>query len=119
MPNKPNILILTAQTGGGHLSLAEALKELLQQNYAVTIADMLPSFFHHHYRFAGHHALWMWAVEFHLSNDHTRAVLSQRALAPVIASRLKRANSLTQTTWSAQRTHSAARSRATHFSQLC
>src|SRR3989440_1447798 len=91
MPNKPNILILTAQTGGGHLSLAEALKELLQQNYAVAIADMLPSFFHHQYRFAGHHALWMWAVEFHFSNDHKRAVLSQRALAPVIASRLKRA----------------------------
>lgn len=90
MPDQPRILILTAQTGGGHLSLADALQDLLEEHYTVTIADMLPSFFHRHYRFAGHHALWMWAVEFHLSNDPKRAMSSQRTLAPVIAPRLKR-----------------------------
>ncbi len=46
MPNQPNILILTAQTGGGHISLAEALQDLLEEHYAVTIVDLLPAFIH-------------------------------------------------------------------------
>ena len=54
MPQLPRILILTASTGGGHLSLADALEDLLQDHYDVTIVNMLPAFFHLHYRFVGH-----------------------------------------------------------------
>ena len=91
MPNQPNILLLTAQTGGGHLSLADALQDLLEERYAVTIVDMLPAFIHYHYRFVGRYALWMWAVEFHFSNRPREALAYQRLLAPLITSRLKRA----------------------------
>ena len=91
MSDQPKILILTAQTGGGHLSLADAMKDLLEERYAVTIVDMLPAFFHRHYRFAGRYALWMWAVEFHMSNKPREALRYQRSLASVIATRLKRA----------------------------
>ncbi|HLX59511.1 MAG TPA: glycosyltransferase [Ktedonobacteraceae bacterium] len=91
MPDHPRILILTARTGGGHLSLADALRDMLADHYSVTIADMLPNFFHLQYRFAGHYALWLWAAEFHLSNNPRQALASERSVASLIESRLKRA----------------------------
>src|SRR5579864_8933663 len=90
MSNRSKILILTARTGGGHLSLADALRDLLEAHYSVTIVDMLPAFFHHHYRFIGRHALWMWAIEFHTSNRPGSAVAYQRLLSLLIADKLKR-----------------------------
>lgn len=37
--SKPNILILTTHTGGGHLNLAQALKGMLEARYNVTIVN--------------------------------------------------------------------------------
>jgi UDP-N-acetylglucosamine:LPS N-acetylglucosamine transferase len=93
MPQKtrPRILILTASTGGGHLSLADALQDLLQDHYGVTIANMLPAFFHLHYRFVGHYALWVWATEFHFSNNPRQARASGRSLARVIETKFQHA----------------------------
>ena len=71
MSNKKNILILTSKTGGGHISLAEALSDLLEgalegdvqaegndhekatkdtEAAAITIVDPQPGFFQWHYR---------------------------------------------------------------------
>lgn len=36
---KPTILILTTHTGGGHLNLAQSLKDMLDTNYNVAIVD--------------------------------------------------------------------------------
>ncbi len=36
---KPTILILTTHTGGGHINLAQSLKEMLEADYDITIAD--------------------------------------------------------------------------------
>lgn len=91
MHDRPHILILTAATGGGHLSLAEALRDQLETDFAVTILHMLPDFFGYQYRFVGRHALWMWSIAFHLSNTPARALSSHRLISPVISNRLVQA----------------------------
>ncbi len=96
MPERPRILLLTAPTGGGHLSLADALQDMLQDHYDVTIVNMLPPFFHLQYQFVGHYALWIWAVEFHLSNSPRQGRASGRMIAKVIEARFKRALDETQ-----------------------
>jgi UDP-N-acetylglucosamine:LPS N-acetylglucosamine transferase len=88
---RPRILILTASTGGGHLSLADALEDMLQDHYDVTIANMLPAFFHLHYLFVGHYALWLWAAEFHFSDQPRRARASGRSIARVIETKFQQA----------------------------
>src|SRR5258708_25076420 len=39
---RPTILILTTQTGGGHLNLAQSLKGMLEVRYEVAIVDGQP-----------------------------------------------------------------------------
>ena len=81
MLRQKNILILTSKTGGGHISLAEALRDLLVEDIqagdrenekdtkgkkvpVITIVDPQPSFFQLHYRVVSRYALWLWAAEF-------------------------------------------------------
>jgi UDP-N-acetylglucosamine:LPS N-acetylglucosamine transferase len=52
---KPTILILTTHTGGGHMNLAQALKETLETRYQVIILDPQPSFVGHSYTAASRH----------------------------------------------------------------
>ena len=92
MLSQKNILILTSKTGGGHISLAEALRDLLEGNVqaegnnhdkvtkdtkvaAITIVDPQPGFFHLHYRIVSRYALWLWAAEFHFLDTQRRARL--------------------------------------------
>ena len=78
MSESKRILILTSKTGGGHLSLAEALRDLLSGNVPVIggmgehdttgteetetaifkIVDPQPRFIHLHYRFVSRRELW-------------------------------------------------------------
>ncbi len=58
MVHQRKILILTAKTGGGHLSLADALRDRLQQDYAISVEDLLPEFFPRHYWFVVQKAPW-------------------------------------------------------------
>lgn len=76
--NKPKILIFISKTGGGHISLAEALRDLLDNRFSITMADPQPSAIHFHYRIVSRHALWLWAAEFRLSNTPTRARAAHR-----------------------------------------
>jgi UDP-N-acetylglucosamine:LPS N-acetylglucosamine transferase len=68
------ILILTSKTGGGHVSLAEALRDQLAGAHAVQIIDPQPRVVHWHYRLASRHALWLWAAEFRAANTAARAL---------------------------------------------
>ena len=60
----PKVLILSSKTGGGHVSLAEALRDQLAHDFAVEIVDPQPRVVHWHYRLVSRHALWLWAAEF-------------------------------------------------------
>jgi UDP-N-acetylglucosamine:LPS N-acetylglucosamine transferase len=75
---KPKILIFTSKTGGGHISLAEALRDRLQDHYQIEMIDPQPRVIHWHYRLVSRHALWLWATEFRLSNHPVRSRSAHR-----------------------------------------
>jgi UDP-N-acetylglucosamine:LPS N-acetylglucosamine transferase len=105
MSNQKNILILTSKTGGGHISLAEALSDLLKGDLQaegnnhkkatrdtkaadITIVDPQPGFFHLHYRIVSRYALWLWAAEFHFLDTQRRARLAHHAFTRLVRNQL-------------------------------
>jgi UDP-N-acetylglucosamine:LPS N-acetylglucosamine transferase len=105
MSGKKNILILTSKTGGGHISLAEALRDLLETGGqtgngknekdakdtevpTITIADPQPGFFHLHYRVVSRYALWLWAAEFQFFDTPGRALLAHRIFTRLVRHQL-------------------------------
>jgi UDP-N-acetylglucosamine:LPS N-acetylglucosamine transferase len=89
MLNQPKILILTSKTGGGHISLAEALNYQLASTYAIEILDPQPRFVHFHYRVVSCYALWLWDAEFRLYDSPRRALLAHKIFTPVVDKRLE------------------------------
>ncbi|HLV99861.1 MAG TPA: glycosyltransferase [Ktedonobacterales bacterium] len=98
-----NILILTSKTGGGHISLAEAIRDLLErdipsaerepvstarQTPTITIADPQPGFFEFHYRLVSRHALRLWAAEFQLLDTPRRALSAHRIFTHLVRRQL-------------------------------
>ena len=71
--HKPKILIFTSKTGGGHISLAEALRDRLADDYTIEMLDPQPGIIHLHYRLVSRHALWVWAREYTLSDGPRRS----------------------------------------------
>lgn len=74
----PTILILTSKTGGGHISLAEALRDRLEAKYTVEMIDPQARFIRQHYRIVSRYALWLWAAEFRLCDTPRAALLVHR-----------------------------------------
>jgi UDP-N-acetylglucosamine:LPS N-acetylglucosamine transferase len=68
-----NILIFASHTGGGHISLAEAIRDQVKNNYEVVIIDPQPRMINLHYRTVSRHALWLWRAEFKLTDGTRRA----------------------------------------------
>ncbi len=89
MIRQRKILILTSKTGGGHVSLAEALRDRLQQEYVIRIEDLLPGFIPRHYRFVAQKARWLWSLEFFMSDTPQIAFLGHLVMIPLISPRLK------------------------------
>lgn len=105
MPEPKSILILTSKTGGGHVSLAESMRDLLAsdalltrvgdeldahdiQAASITIVDPQPGFFHQHYRFVSRRALWLWAAEFRLLDTPGRALLAHKIFTRLVRRKL-------------------------------
>ena len=82
------ILIFASRTGGGHISLAEALHDLLAAEYEVTILDPQPGIVHWHYRTVSRHALWLWEAEFKLSDGRRRARVAHAVSSVMLARRV-------------------------------
>ena len=83
-----NILILMSRTGGGHVSLAEALRDRLESAYTIRIEDLLPGFIPGSYRLLVQRAPWLWSCVYHLSDTPLLALLGHRGVEPLIAPRL-------------------------------
>jgi UDP-N-acetylglucosamine:LPS N-acetylglucosamine transferase len=88
MVDMQNILILTSKTGGGHVSLAESLRDRLEDGYSIEIVDPQPVFFHLHYRLATRYALWLWAAEFQCTDTPRRALFAHRVFTRLVARQL-------------------------------
>jgi len=95
--SKKNILILTSKTGGGHVSLARAMHDLLvntepsedAHNPEISIVDPQPGFFHQHYRLVSRYALWLWAAEFRFLDTPGRSLLAHKAFTRLMRNRLQ------------------------------
>ena len=86
---RPRALILTAKTGGGHLSLADAIRDKITGEYDCSIQDPQPAIMHHYYRAVSRYALWLWAAEYRMSNTPERALQTQRFYARLMAQNLR------------------------------
>lgn len=84
------VLIFTSKTGGGHVSLAEALRDRLQDSYEIQIIDPQPSVVHWHYRVVSRHALWLWAAEYKTADTPRRSLAVQSASAILFSRSLTR-----------------------------
>lgn len=91
MANQQKILIFTSRTGGGHISLAEALRDRLEGEYTIEMLDPQPSLVHLHYRVVSRHALWLWSAEFRLSDTPARSKLAHRVYTLLLARHVKEA----------------------------
>lgn len=69
---KPTILILTTHTGGGHLNLAQALKDMLESTYDVALVDPQPDIVDRYYTVVSRHFLKLWDWQF-TSTDNVLA----------------------------------------------
>ncbi len=89
MVQQHKILILMSRTGGGHVSLAEALRDRLQPADAVRIEDLLPGLLPRSYQFITQKAVWLWSLAFHLSDTPGLALLTHVAVEPLIEHHLR------------------------------
>jgi UDP-N-acetylglucosamine:LPS N-acetylglucosamine transferase len=80
-----DLLILSAQTGGGHMSLATALQELLAPYATAAIAEPLPQLIAAYYRWMSRHARWLWAAGYSLTDTPPRALALHQFLARLFA----------------------------------
>lgn len=85
------ILIFASRTGGGHISLAEAIRDRVQPKYEVQIVDPQPGVIHLHYRMVSRHALWLWEAEFKLSDGQRRARVAHEVAKHTLAVPVARA----------------------------
>ncbi len=72
---RPNILIFTTRTGGGHMNLAQSLEEILSVKYNVSIVDPYPDILHHYYAALSRHFLRLWDMQYTYTDNKVGALL--------------------------------------------
>src|SRR4051812_7121829 len=82
------VLIFTANSGGGHVSLAEALRDRLPVEATATLVDPMPRAASAHYRMLSRHALGLWAAEFRGTDTPARALAMHHMLTLLLGPRL-------------------------------
>lgn len=90
MTNRKRALLLTSKTGGGHVSLAEAMHDLLETDFHCSIIDPQPSIVHTHYRLVSRYALRLWQMEYRLADRPHRALAAHRLFARLMGRPMRR-----------------------------
>src|SRR5437588_11487629 len=85
---KPTILILTTHTGGGHLNLAQSLRDMLEAYYEVVIVDPQPGSVDRFYTAASRHFLKYFDWQFVLTDNEIGALWLHRLITPFSSGRL-------------------------------
>ena len=78
--SKPTILILTTHTGGGHLNLAQSLKDILGTTCEVAIVDPQPVLVDRWYASVSRHSLKFLERQFTFTNNETASSGLHRVL---------------------------------------
>src|SRR5947209_7952467 len=79
---RPTVLILTTHTGGGHLNLAQSLRDMLEAHYEVAIVDPQPGSVDRFYTAASRHFLKYFDWQFVLTDNEIAALWLHRILTP-------------------------------------
>jgi UDP-N-acetylglucosamine:LPS N-acetylglucosamine transferase len=85
---RPTILILTTRTGGGHLNLAQSLKEMLGTYYEVAIVDPQPDIVDRWYASVSRHFLKYLDWQYTFTDNEIASLWLHRVLTPFSLSRL-------------------------------
>jgi len=85
---KRQILIFSSRTGGGHISLAEALRDMLAPSYSVEVIEPLPEVVNSNYRWMSRHALWFWSLVFYFSNRPDFTQNAHKIVSSIMEQRL-------------------------------
>ncbi len=85
---KPNILLITSRTGGGHLSISRALADMLGDHYETTIVDPNPGIIRHYYTWVGRHFLSLWGLGYRSSDNEEAALRLHKVLTLLVKQRL-------------------------------
>jgi UDP-N-acetylglucosamine:LPS N-acetylglucosamine transferase len=86
--SKPTILILTTHIGGGHLNLAQALKDMLEAHYEVVIVDPQPNSVDRFYTSVSRHFLKFLDWQFTFVDNKIISFWLHCALTPLNRGRL-------------------------------
>jgi UDP-N-acetylglucosamine:LPS N-acetylglucosamine transferase len=86
--SKPKILILTSLTGGGHLSLAQSLEDILAHTYEIHIVDPQSDFIRKYYTWAGRRASKSYGKGYDLTDSERAALLLHKFLTLFVQKRL-------------------------------
>ena len=86
--SRPTILILTTHIGGGHLNLAQALKDMLETHYEVVIVDPQPDSVDRFYTSVSRHFLKFLDWQFTFVDNKIISFWLHRALTPLNRGRL-------------------------------
>lgn len=87
--SKPKIMIVTSATGGGHISLAHSLQDMLAQEYDTRIVDPHPHFVHQYYTWAGRHSLKFWGASYKYSDNEKSALRLHQVLTQLVRKQLR------------------------------
>ena len=86
--SRPTILILTTHTGGGHLNLAQALKDMLGTHYDVAIVDPQPAMVDRCYASVSRHCLKLLTWQFIYTDNEIISFLLHNLITPLSLGRL-------------------------------
>ncbi len=86
--SRPQILILTTHTGGGHINLAQSLKEMLGSKYQVDIADPYPNLMQQYYSTLSRYFMWFWDFQYTLMDNDVGAWLVHSVLTFFVKKRI-------------------------------
>ena len=93
---KPTILILTAHTGGGHINLAQSLKEILGAAYNVVISDPLPKAVDRWYARVSRQDLPFLGRQFRYTDNAFASFWIHQALTLLLSPRIRKSIKSTQ-----------------------
>src|SRR5579864_7870952 len=88
--SKPVILILTTHTGGGHLNLAQSLKDILGATYEVVIVDPQSALVDRWYATVSRHSLKFLEWQFTSTDNEIASLALHRVLTLLSFQRLHR-----------------------------
>jgi UDP-N-acetylglucosamine:LPS N-acetylglucosamine transferase len=86
----PKILIITSRTGGGHMNLAQSLKDMLGARFTIDIVDPFPGIVDQYYASLSRSFLKVWDLQYRYTDNRPASLWLHRGLTLLSQKRLSR-----------------------------